>query len=128
MFLLLHFFLYLFRHFVFCFLITPLVSSNSSYYSQKSMTFFINISITCNFCVICKMQLKTFYINNTLAGFVTGSYPEITGVVNTLKACKVQFPDDCAETWDLEVKNCGSFMVFHLTFLESCSGRYCMGM
>ena len=78
--------------------------------------------------VICKMQLKTFYINNTLVGFVTGSYPEITGVVNTLKACKVQFPDDCAETWDLEVKNCGSFMVFHLTFLQSCSGRYCMGM
>jgi hypothetical protein len=70
LFLLLHLFLYLFCHFVFCFLITPLVSSNSSYYSQKSMTFFINISITCNFCVICKMQLKTFFINNTLLGLL----------------------------------------------------------
>lgn len=65
--------------------------------------------------------------NNCLIFFMIGTLPTTLGDVENVKACKRGFFSCCDSDFQIEVKNCGTFNVYHLSPLTSCFGRYCTG-
>ena len=49
------------------------------------------------------------------------------GVTQTLTACEVGFSNDCTRTYEIEVKNCTTFLVYKLKPLNTCNSAYCFG-
>ncbi|XP_078340873.1 von Willebrand factor D and EGF domain-containing protein-like [Crassostrea virginica] len=47
------------------------------------------------------------------------------GVTQILTACQVGFTDFCIRTYEIEVKNCTTFLVYKLKPLDLCNSAYC---
>ncbi|XP_065927240.1 von Willebrand factor D and EGF domain-containing protein isoform X2 [Magallana gigas] len=47
------------------------------------------------------------------------------GDTETLTACEVGFFDDCSNTYEIDVKNCSTFLVYKLIPLDVCNAAYC---
>ncbi|XP_048779375.2 von Willebrand factor D and EGF domain-containing protein-like isoform X2 [Ostrea edulis] len=47
------------------------------------------------------------------------------GEKQTLTACQIGFNENCASSYNIEVKNCTSFLVYNLKALSSCNAAYC---
>nr|XP_022311550.1 oncoprotein-induced transcript 3 protein-like [Crassostrea virginica]XP_022311558.1 oncoprotein-induced transcript 3 protein-like [Crassostrea virginica] len=59
--------------------------------------------------------------------WLNGTLPTISdGVVNR-EACKVGFDSCCTKTYNIQIKNCGSFYAYCLAALDTCPERYCFG-
>ncbi|CAG2253684.1 unnamed protein product [Mytilus edulis] len=56
---------------------------------------------------------------------LTRTLPKNNGDVEKIKACKRGFLSCCDNEFQIDVKNCGTFNVYHLSPLSSCMGRYC---
>nr|XP_022290012.1 oncoprotein-induced transcript 3 protein-like [Crassostrea virginica]XP_022290013.1 oncoprotein-induced transcript 3 protein-like [Crassostrea virginica] len=59
--------------------------------------------------------------------WLNGTFPNISeGVVDRI-ACKVSFVSCCSKTYNIQIKNCGSFYAYCLAALDTCPERYCFG-
>nr|XP_022309439.1 uncharacterized protein LOC111115119 [Crassostrea virginica] len=47
------------------------------------------------------------------------------GIMQTLTACEVGFSGSCARSYEIDVKNCTSFLVYKLKALDVCNSAYC---
>ncbi|XP_061171170.1 uncharacterized protein LOC133180715 [Saccostrea echinata] len=59
--------------------------------------------------------------------WLKGSLPTASEGIVERKACKVGFSSCCSKEYDVKIKHCGSFHVYCLGALDSCSERYCFG-
>jgi hypothetical protein len=58
---------------------------------------------------------------------ISGTLPTVLNNTVTLTVCQRGFIECCEFTWNMAVRNCGSFNVFRLTPTPTCPGRYCIG-
>lgn len=49
------------------------------------------------------------------------------GITQTLTACEVGFFDDCSNSYEIDVKNCSTFLVYKLIPMDVCNAAYCFG-
>lgn len=56
----------------------------------------------------------------------SGQFPP-DGVTQTLTVCEVGFANNCSRTYEIDVKNCTSFLVYKLKALDACNSGYCFG-
>lgn len=49
------------------------------------------------------------------------------GLNKTLTACEVGFFNNCTRPYDIDVKNCSSFLVYKLKPSDVCNSAYCFG-
>ena len=51
----------------------------------------------------------------------------LDGKTKNMTVCQVGFSNECAKTYEIEVKNCTKFLVYKLKPLDSCDSAYCFG-
>lgn len=69
---------------------------------------------------------EVIYSIHTVLNLNIGSLPVANNEL-TLTVCQVGFLGCCEFNWQIRVRNCGTFNVFHLTSTPACPGRYCAG-
>lgn len=75
-------------------------------------------------------QLPTFCPKRSSCGtdspiWMNGSYPTTSENISKRKVCVHGLDSCCQKTYDIEVKNCTTFLVFNLTKTDSCEEGYC---
>lgn len=66
--------------------------------------------------------LIIYYIVLSLDPFPT------VGETKSLTACEVGFSDNCGRRYEIDIKNCTSFLVYKLKPLDVCNSAYCFGI
>ena len=63
--------------------------------------------------------------------WLDGTHPPNDGVEHVMKVCanrNMPFGRKCCfQTWDIKVKNCGTFFVYNLPRTPGCNMAYCAG-
>lgn len=67
------------------------------------------------------------FLYSILFAFI-GSIPKIENEVSTQKVCLRGYTTCCEKTIDVDIKNCGQYHVYKHKSLDTCYGRYCLGM
>lgn len=91
----------------------------------RNFEYWIIFLNNCNFNVL---DMYVFFIN-WIWIIITGSIPEfVDGIVHRY-ACVRGFVsgDCCKKTIDIQVRNCFTYNVYHLSYTALCSRAYCFG-
>ncbi|XP_056007282.1 uncharacterized protein LOC125666050 [Ostrea edulis] len=56
--------------------------------------------------------------------WLNGAHPPVN-TISSVEVCKVGFSDTCSQKFNINVKNCSTYIVYELQPLDSCNSAYC---
>ena len=59
--------------------------------------------------------------------FVAGDFPSTLNEIVTGKACITGTFDECGDTLDIQIQNCGDYNLYYLVPTHTCPEAYCFG-